>query len=82
MVRSYTSRLTSKGQITIPQEIRRRLGLHEGDRVEFVAEDRRTIVRRLAENENPFAKYAGALETFPEGKKKIHEWVRSLRDEK
>jgi len=82
MVRSYASRLTSKGQITIPQEIRQRLGLREGDRVEFVAEDRRTIVRRATDKENPFDKYAGALGTFPEGKKKINEWVRSLRDEK
>jgi len=81
MVRNHTSRLTSKGQITIPQAIRQRLGLREGDQVEFVAEDRRTIVRRLAEKENPFAKYAGALGTFPEGRKKVNEWVRGLRND-
>ncbi|MGB6976610.1 MAG: type II toxin-antitoxin system PrlF family antitoxin [Gammaproteobacteria bacterium] len=31
--------LTSKGQTTIPQEIRVYLGLHTGDKVEFLIED-------------------------------------------
>ena len=31
-----TAVLTSKGQITIPQEVRRKLGVETGDRVEFV----------------------------------------------
>jgi len=32
-------RITSKGQITIPQEVRRRLGLHPGDDVEVLADE-------------------------------------------
>lgn len=28
--------LTSKGQVTIPKEIRERLGVQQGDRIEFV----------------------------------------------
>jgi AbrB family looped-hinge helix DNA binding protein len=31
-------RITSKGQITIPQEIRLQLGLHPGDEVDVVAD--------------------------------------------
>ena len=31
--------LTSKGQITIPKEVREALGIGTGDRVEFVAEE-------------------------------------------
>lgn len=31
-----TSTVTSKGQITIPIEIRRELGLHPGSRIDFV----------------------------------------------
>lgn len=33
-----SSVVTRKGQITIPAEIRRALGIHEGDRVTFVLE--------------------------------------------
>jgi AbrB family looped-hinge helix DNA binding protein len=31
--------VTSKGQITLPKEIRTKLGLRQGDRVRFVIED-------------------------------------------
>ena len=31
-----TSTLTTKGQVTIPLDVRRRLGLDAGDRIEFV----------------------------------------------
>jgi len=34
-----TATVTSKGQITIPADVRRRLGLESGDRVEFVEVD-------------------------------------------
>jgi AbrB family looped-hinge helix DNA binding protein len=33
-----TSTLTSKGQVTIPAEVRRRLGLQPGDHVGFILE--------------------------------------------
>ena len=32
-----TATLTSKGQITLPQAVRRTLGLHAGTKVDFVA---------------------------------------------
>lgn len=31
-----TSTMTTKGQVTIPLDVRRRLGLNAGDRIEFV----------------------------------------------
>lgn len=34
-----SAKITSKGQITIPQEVRRAMGVSEGDRVEFVTDD-------------------------------------------
>jgi AbrB family looped-hinge helix DNA binding protein len=32
-------RITSKGQVTIPQQVRRELGLEPGDEVEIVVDD-------------------------------------------
>jgi AbrB family looped-hinge helix DNA binding protein len=34
-----TATITSKGQVTIPKDVRERLRLRQGDRVEFVVED-------------------------------------------
>ena len=75
------ARVTSKGQITVPQEIRNRLGLATGDRVEFVVEGERTVIRPARSMENPFEKYKGALATFPGGAKEINAWVDDLRSE-
>lgn len=41
-------KITSKGQVTIPKEIRDRLGLLPGTEVEFVVENGEARVRRLA----------------------------------
>jgi AbrB family looped-hinge helix DNA binding protein len=72
--------VTSKGQITVPQEVRAHLGLREGDRLEFVIEGGITTVRPLRD-ENPFEAYAGALGTFEAGVEEINAWVRGLRDD-
>ena len=82
MVRNtYASRVTSKGQITVPIEIRRRLGLRKGDQVEFVVEERRTTVRRGTPKHNPFDKYIGAFPAF-KSRKEINAWIREMRDGK
>ncbi|HUF19846.1 MAG TPA: AbrB/MazE/SpoVT family DNA-binding domain-containing protein [Burkholderiales bacterium] len=40
--------LTSKGQTTIPKEIRERLGLSPGDKLDFVVEEDGRVVLRPA----------------------------------
>jgi AbrB family looped-hinge helix DNA binding protein len=42
------SRLTSKGQITIPKAVRRALGLNEGDLVAFTVNDGHASLRKIA----------------------------------
>lgn len=40
-----TSTLTAKGQTTIPKSIRSYLGLHAGDRLDFVVEEGKVILQ-------------------------------------
>ena len=42
----YRSRLSSKGQVTIPSEVRERLHLEPGDTVIYEVEDERAVLRR------------------------------------
>ena len=78
---ALTSTISSKGQITVPLEIRQRLGLKQGDKVEFVIEAGKTVLRPShADQEDPFKKYVGALPYFS-SIEEINQWVRSMRDE-
>lgn len=43
-----TAVLTSKGQTTIPKDVREHLGLHAGDRLEFVLTEDKTVLLRPA----------------------------------
>ena len=79
MTRRLTT-ISSKGQITVPLEIQKRLGLKAGDRVEFVVDEGQTTIRPAGAPENPFLKYVGALTAFS-GADQINAWVRALRDE-
>jgi AbrB family looped-hinge helix DNA binding protein len=53
-------RLTSKGQLTIPKKIRERLGLDEGDEVEF-KEKREGVLLKKKPKRSPFDRYVGYL---------------------
>ena len=75
-----SSTISSKGQVTVPIEVRHRLGLKEGDRVEFVFEDGRTVLRPIRSEKNPFAEYVGSLPAFS-SQEQINAWVRELRDD-
>lgn len=62
MAGTYQSRMTSKGQVTVPAELRKELGLEPGDRVEFVRENGTIQVRK---QESIVRKLAGSVPTPP-----------------
>ncbi|MGH9497018.1 MAG: AbrB/MazE/SpoVT family DNA-binding domain-containing protein [Candidatus Sulfotelmatobacter sp.] len=78
---TFTSPISSKGQITIPREIRDRLGVGAGDRVEFVVEDDRTVIRPFRDDTDPFKKFRGILGPFPGGEAGIKAWIDDMRSD-
>ena len=54
------SRITSKGRVTIPLPIRRRLGVRPGDEIEFVEEPAGVRLRKIAKD-SPFTEWRGFL---------------------
>jgi len=72
-------KISSKGQITIPIEVRKRLGVKPGDRVEIVNDEGKQVLRPVVPDENPFAKFAGCLPAFKSTEEVIAYW-RNLRD--
>jgi AbrB family looped-hinge helix DNA binding protein len=71
--------LTSKGQITIPLEIRRVLGVRPGDRLIFES-DKGSVRVRPSPGESPFAKYRGIGNPgIGSGRRAVLRWVRGLR---
>jgi AbrB family looped-hinge helix DNA binding protein len=75
-----SSTISSKGQVTVPIEVRRRLGVKEGDRVEFVFVEGTAVLRPVRSGESPFTKWIGAFGGFESAQDAV-EWVRGLRDE-
>ena len=73
------ARITSKGQITVPHEIRRALGVGPGDKLLFEQNGGEVRVRPVR-TKSPFEKYRGiGNPQIGRGKKAIVQWVRKLR---
>ena len=73
------ARITSKGQITVPRDIRRALGVRPGDRLLFESNERGVRIRPLRAK-SPFEKYRGIGNPgIASGRKAIRQFVRELR---
>ena len=73
------AKITSKGQITLPLEVRRLLGVRPGDRVLFESNKGGVRVRPVRA-ESPFEKYRGIGNPgMGSGREAVVRWVRNLR---
>ncbi len=76
------SKITSKGQITVPIEVRRILGVRPGDRLRFESDSNGVHIRPVR-SESVFEKYRGIGNPgIPSGKKAINQWMREMRGHK
>jgi AbrB family looped-hinge helix DNA binding protein len=64
-VKEIASTITSKGQVTIPSEVRKHLRLKQGDKVAFVIEDEGKVELKLPTYPT-VASLAGAAGTLPQ----------------
>ena len=82
-------RVTTKGQVTIPKEIRDALGIEPGDEISFEEVDSDYRIRKkeptTADGEDPFEKYRGSAEsdeTMPDRMRRLRgEYPRDVGDE-
>ena len=56
-----TATMTSKGQVTVPREVRTRLGLRAGDRLEFEFDESGRLFLE-AKKESPLGRLPGLLQ--------------------
>ncbi|WP_049898753.1 AbrB/MazE/SpoVT family DNA-binding domain-containing protein [Halococcus agarilyticus] len=71
------SKVTSKGQVTIPKPIREELGIDPGDEIEFVETERGYAIEKRVD-ENPFEKWRGVADTS----ESVEERMADLRGER
>jgi len=79
--KTQSAKITSKGQITIPAEIRQLLGAKPGDRLDFTSTPDGIKVARHTD-ENAFEKMRGMGHWLPpgyEGREGIIRYFRELR---
>lgn len=71
----YYSRVTKKGQATIPSVFRKKFGIDEGDRVVFEETGEGLVLKPAADVEDS----AGALSRFGDAGEVLKEFLRDRR---
>lgn len=78
-MKEVSATVTSKGQVTIPIEVRRHLGLEKGDRVAFVIDDEGSVELKTAKYPT-VASLAGAAGCLTEPRDK-HAMLKIARED-
>lgn len=78
-IREQKVRVTSRGRVTVPKEVRQAMGIKEGDNLVFSLQDG-DVRLRIERKQVSFADYAGA---WREGEGmsvgEINDYIRDLR---
>ena len=82
-------RVTTKGQVTIPKEIREKLGIEPGSEVEFVERDAGVVLEKRDNAielgrknfDNWAAGVAGTFDTMGMDGKEYIDWLRGPRED-
>jgi len=75
------AKITSKGQITVPLEVRRILGVRAGDKLVFESDEVGVRIRPVR-SRSTFSKYRGIGNPgIGPGRKGIARWLREMRGE-
>ena len=69
------SKLTSKGQITIPRKVREQLGISTGDKIQFKEKNGVFTIKKSVK-ESPFDKWVGYLKDKGKSTDSIIEEIR------
>lgn len=79
---TVTAKITSKGQITVPRQVRRALGIGAGDRLMFKERSGGGMMVIPVRAESPFARYRGIGNPgIGSGKRAIVKKLREMRGE-
>jgi len=72
----------SNGMVTLPEKVRRELGVKPGDKIDYVIERGEVILKPVRGEENPFTKWIGFTnpDRRPVPAGTAVKWVRRLRE--
>jgi AbrB family looped-hinge helix DNA binding protein len=79
MSQQYRAKITSKGQITLPRQVREELGVQDGDSIVFAVEAGEIQVLPVRDS-SPFSHYQGIGNLgIDDGREEIDAWLRDVR---